>query len=220
MLPPIKIKICDRDQNMATAYGGKRARVETQEGQIVIKDEDAILKTDRVISFIPNDFISPIKIKIINLNIIYAFLESELARIAFFAQIEYRTHQLLEFCKFKSSVAFHDILKTVLTKTSGKIHEKNTLKGFCRALSIFVDSKQTAFFRFEQNVKGIRMLNEKLLPNQSMIMRVVNISETIILSSHYKTIGDITQGTIQEQFLGDNTINNIFVEKKITNDKE
>lgn len=216
MLPPIKIRICDRNQNMATAYGEKRARVETKEGQVVIKDEDAILKTDRIISFIPNDFISPIKIKIMDLNIMYAFLEGELARIVFFSQIEYRAHKLLEFCKLKNSFAFYDILKSVLTRTTSKIHEKNTLKGICRALSIFKDSRQTASFRFEQSVKGTRRLNEKLLPNQSVIMRAVNISETIILGIYYKKIEDITQNTIEKQFLGNKTIHDLFVEKRDT----
>ena len=214
MLPPIKIKICDRNQNMATAYGEKKARVETKEGQVVIKDEDAILKTDRVISFLPNDFISPIKIKIVDINIMYAFLESELARIAFFAQLTKGAHKLLEFCKVKSGFGFRGVITRPLTKLTAKIHEKNTAKLICRATSIFKDSKQTASFRFEQNAKATRSLNEKELPSQSVVMKAANISETIIYGIYYKTIGDITQDTIEEQFLADKTIYNLFVEKR------
>ena len=215
MLPPIKIKICDRNQNMATAYGEKKARVETKEGQVVIKDEDAILKTDRVISFLPNDFISPIKIKIVDINIMYAFLESELARIAFFAQINYRAHKLLEFCKFRNKFGFRDLINLYVSKTFGKFHEKNTLKGIVQyPLSIFRDTVLPIYFRFEQNVIGTNTINEKELPSQSIRINIPNISETIIYELYYKTIGDITQGAIEEQFLADKTIYNLFVEKR------
>lgn len=215
MLPPIKIKICDRNKDMLASFGDKSARVETQTGQVVIKKEKDILKTDRVISFIPNDFISPIKIKIIDLDIVYAFLEGELARIAFFAQINYRAHKLLEFCKFRNKFGFRDLINLYVSKTFGKFHEKNTLKGIVQyPLSIFRDTVLPTYFRFEQNVIGTNTINEKELPFQSIRINIPNISETIIYGLYYKTIGDITQGTIEEQFLADKTIYNLFVEKR------
>lgn len=215
MLPPIKIKICDRNKDMLASFGDKSARVETQSGQIVIKKEKDILKTDRVISFIPNDFISPIKIKISDLDIVYAFLESELARLAFFAQINLRAHKLLEFCKFQNKFGFRDILNLSVAKTFAKFHEKNTLRGIVQyPLSVFKDIVLPSSFRFEQNIKGIDTINEKLLPAQSVRINIPNISETIIYGLYYKTIGDITQGTLEDQFLGDKTIYNLFVEKR------
>ena len=37
MLPPIKVKICDRNKSMQQAFGDKSAKVETQDGKILIK---------------------------------------------------------------------------------------------------------------------------------------------------------------------------------------
>lgn len=95
MISPIRIKICDRDYHMNTSYGERTARVETVDGIVMIKKKEDILPTDRIISYISNDFVQPIKIKIVDLNIVYAFLLGAVARVAFYCGIQKNNYSFL-----------------------------------------------------------------------------------------------------------------------------
>ena len=70
-MPPIKIKICERDKNMNLRPKKRQVKVEQIDGTVVIKDENAVLKTDFILEYLVNDYIPPIKIRLEDFNIVY-----------------------------------------------------------------------------------------------------------------------------------------------------
>lgn len=74
MLPPIKIKIVDRDKHMRQQYETKQVKVERKNGTIAIINRKDILPTDRVIEYLSNDYIKPLRIKLFDIDIVYAIL--------------------------------------------------------------------------------------------------------------------------------------------------
>lgn len=216
MLPPIKVKICDRNKDMLQAYGDKSARVETQDGKIVIKKQEDILPTDRVLTYIPNDYIQPIKVVIIDLDIIFAFLSGELARIAFFCQINTDGVLILRFGKFAFKLNFLHKIEYGLVKAFGKLDEKILFKSTAKnSTSIFWITAKAMSHLFEQDIKATTIINEKYTVPQPIKFNIPQIVNAIVYTLYYKTIGDITQETLEEQFLKtDTTIVDIFTTKR------
>lgn len=216
MLPPIKVKICDRNKNMLQSYGDKSARVETRDGKILIKKQENILPTDKILTYISNDYIRPIKIAIIDLDIILAFLSGKLARLAFFCQINADGVLIFRFGRFAFKLSFLHKVENGLVNTFGKIHEKILLKSIAKnATSIFWISTKTVSYLFKQNIKATTIINEKYTIPQPIKFNIPQIINTIVYTLYYKTIKDITQGTLKEQFLkSEMTIGDIFTTKK------
>ena len=71
-MPPIKIKICERDKNMNLRPKKRQVKVEQIDGTVVIKNEDDVLKTDFILEYLVNDYIQPIKIRLEDFNIVYS----------------------------------------------------------------------------------------------------------------------------------------------------
>lgn len=210
MLPPIKVKICDRNTNMQQAHGDKSAKVETQDGRFVIKKKENILPTDRVITYIPNDYVQPIKIKILDLDIIFAFLSGELARLAFYLKIFKWSVFIKNFGKFNAKFKFFSFIKETLTKSFGKPIGKFTWNIIVQATSIFRISAKATSEYFLTKIRATVRVNEKYIDPQSIGFYIPPIIYSTIYIITKRTIGDITQNTIEEQFFNDKTIYDIL----------
>lgn len=66
MLSPIKIKICDRDQDMSLHSEEKYAKVKEKKAPdvVIVKPIDKILLTDEVLEYLSGNYIAPIIIRI------------------------------------------------------------------------------------------------------------------------------------------------------------
>lgn len=210
MLPPIKVKICDRNTNMQQAHGDKSAKVETQDGKFVIKKKENILPTDRVITYIPNDYVQPIKIKILDLDIVFAFLSGELARLAFYLKIFKWSVFVKNFGKFNAKFKFFSFIKETLAKSFGKPIGKFAWNIVVQATSIFRISAKATSEYFLTKIRATVRINEKYIDPQSTGFYIPPIIYSMVYIITKRTIGDITQGTIEEQFLDDKTIYDIL----------
>lgn len=218
MLPPIKVKICDRNKSMQQAFGDKSAKVETQDGKILIKKSEDILPTDRIITYIPNDYIKPIKIRIIDLNIIFAFLYGELAKLAFFCKINIDGALILRFGKFNIKLNFFHEIEKPLSTSFGKFYEKILVSAISeKATSTFWMATKATSYILTQSIKLTTVINEKYVLPQPIKINIPPIVNAIVYTLYYKKIGDITTGTLEEQFLNNEmTIGNIFTRKEET----
>ena len=218
MLPPIKVKICDRNKNMQQSFGDKSAKVETRDGKILIKKSEDILPTDRIITYIPNDYIEPIKIRIIDLNIIFAFLYGELAKLAFFCQINTDGVLILRFGKFNIKLNFFHKIEKPLSISLGKFYEKILVSAISkRATSTFWMATKATSYMLTQNIKLTTVINEKYVLPQPIKINIPPIVNATVYTLYYKKIGDITTGTLEEQFLNNEmTIGDMFTRKEET----
>lgn len=218
MLPPIKVKICDRNKNMQQSFGDKSAKVETQDGKILIKKSENILPTDRIIAYIPNDYIEPIKIRIIDLNIIFAFLYGELAKLAFFCQINTDGVLILRFGKFNIKLNFFHGIEKPLSISLGKFYEKILVSAISKkATSTFWMATKATSYMLTQNIRLTTVINEKYVLPQPIKINIPPIVNATVYALYYKKIGDITTGTLEEQFLDNEmTIGDMFTRKEET----
>lgn len=77
---PIKIRICDRDKNMGRSYEKRQVKVREKDGKVVIKYKEDVLKTDKILEYLSNDYIKPIIIKLSIIDFAYVSLHKLLFR--------------------------------------------------------------------------------------------------------------------------------------------
>nr|DAF38688.1 MAG TPA: hypothetical protein [Caudoviricetes sp.] len=211
MISPIKIKICDRDYHMNTSYGEREARVETVDGVVVIKKKEDILPTDRIISYISNDFIQPIKIKIVDLNIVYAFLLGAVARVAFYCGVQKTYLFILSYGKFVSKLAFFSETDRAFFKyyMQSEIPLYSKIESY-DSFSKYTVSMKSPKIKVRFLSKMTTRVSEGYLPLEKVGIGIQKIANVIITKITYKKIKDITQNTLEEDFFGDKTIDNLI----------
>lgn len=206
---------------MNTSYGERKARVETVDGKFVIKKKEEILPTDRIISYISNDYVQPIKIKLVDLNIIFGFLLGAVARVAFYDHIEKNKLFILSYGKMKSSVKpFTTVYKAVF---------KYIMK---YAVSLNVSAiSYNSFSTYEIDMKPTKSLTDMFVrmltrvfydyaPIERVRIGINSIADTIITKTTYKKIKDITQKTLEQDILGNNTIIDLLETYEYTKSSE
>lgn len=211
MISPIRIKICDRDYHMNTSYGERTARVETVDGIVMIKKKEDILPTDRIISYISNDFVQPIKIKIVDLNIVYAFLLGAVAMVAFYCGIQKKQLFILSHGKFVSKLAFFSkVDKAFFKYYMNSETSLYTDAEFYDSLSKYTISTNPAKIKIRFLSNMTTRISENYLPIEKIGIGIQKISDVIITKITYKKIKDITQDTLERDFFGSNTIDDLI----------
>lgn len=217
MISPIKIKICDRDYHMNTSYGEREVRVETIDGIVMIKKKEDILPTDRIISYISNDFVQPIKIKIVDLNIVYAFLLGAVARVAFHAGIQKVYLFILNYGKFVSKLAFFSktdeaFFKYYMQSKTSLYTDVESYDSFSKYTISMKPSKIKVRFLSKMTTK----ISEGYLPLERVCIGIQKIADVIITKTTYKNIKDIIQNSLEEDFFGDKTIDDLIETRQDT----
>lgn len=198
---------------MNTSYGERKVRVETVDGNFIIKKKEEILPTDRIISYISNDYIQPIKIKIVDLNIILAFLLGAVARIAFYAGINKGKLFILSYGKFKSSIKlFTETYKALFKYNMEYIASLTSYTVLYNSFSLYKINIKPSKLSTDILMKVTTRILEKYIPIEKVRIGIQTITDVIVSKITYKKIKDITQGTIEQDILGDKTIFDLIEE--------
>lgn len=218
-IQPIKIKICDRDQNMSLCSEKKYAKVKesVDSDKTIVKPVDEILLTDKVIEYLPNHYIAPIIIKIPDLDVSYAWLRDLWLRFNFSAIIKENfiiiqlVGRFVNRIKFKSNI--FDTYVFHWEKPRFTLNFKDVIQ---TALDIFKVDGLRHSFKFKNDLIGVTFVSSTVTTRTAF--RTPSISESIIYDTRPKTIGDIvgsdSEGrTIGDEFLNDKTIYDIIYKK-------
>ena len=205
-LHPIKIKICDRDKNMFNAYETKKVKVIQKDGKILVKNKKEILETDRILEFLSNDYIKPIRIKISTLDMVYNWLYDLLFKFNFLSVIAAGCAIVISYIKFTFKLFHKTSISYAFSKMFGRFNQNLKSKHLIEvALDIFkveglfnsikIKYKLGAFLSYRVEFSPIKL--QFSLPE---------IKDVMVVKKVPKTIEELTTGTIEDQFLGNKTI--------------
>lgn len=124
MVSPIKIKICDRNSLMGLSYEYKLVKVEQANGTVVVKNEKDVLKTDTILAYLPNDYTAPIRVKILDINIVYAMAEVLRLIVDYGHDIPEKFTIIYRYIRTKAKLIFKGNINNPLTICYGRIQAK------------------------------------------------------------------------------------------------
>lgn len=182
MLPPIKIQIAGRDKYMRQQYETQQVKVEKKDGTIAIIDRKDILSTDRVIEYLSNDYIKPLRIKLFDIDIVYAMLmkltlifNSIIEKFAMVYQYGSPRHRL---------VTIGRVYQTLVENGTEPISSVKFIDRIVLALDIFKVEGLKIAIRFKQRVSGLQVYYEtfrdKLLVKHKIGTAITSYAENII----------------------------------------
>ena len=225
MLPPIKIQIAGRDKYMRQQYETQQVKVEKKDGTIAIIDRKDILSTDRVIEYLSNDYIKPLRIKLFDIDIVYAMLmkptlifNSIIEKFTMVYQYGSPRHRL---------VTIGRVYQTLVENGTEPISSVKFIDRIVLALDIFKVEGLKITIRFKQRVSGLQVYYEtfrdKLLVKHKIGTAITSYAENIIplilkfkqeinrpIIQHYGVIIDIDCTRIKD--ITDKTIGEIAEE--------
>lgn len=186
----VKIKIADRDTSMSLSYEKKYARVKDKDGIVKEKLVEDIVRTDEVLEYLSSDYIKPIRIRITDLDVVYAILEELIIKFNFAARIETGYSLVLQFGKFVAKIIHRASSDKYLTKSFGKPRFVLKFKGLVAiALDIFKVEGLKSSLKFKEKLSGFTSMTGS--GEIKTIFHVPAISETIIYDIYPKTIGEL-----------------------------
>lgn len=183
MLPPIKIQIAGRDKYMRQQYETQQVKVEKKDGTIAIIDRKDILSTDRVVEYLSNDYIKPLRIKLFDIDIVYAmlmkptliFTNSIREKFAMVYQYGSPRHRL---------VTIGRVYQTLAKNGAEPISSVKFIDRIVLALDIFKVEGLKITIRFKQRVSGLQVYYEtfrdKLLVKHKIETAITSYAENII----------------------------------------
>lgn len=218
-IQPIKIKICDRDKNMSLFNEKKYAKVKesTSSDMTIVKPVEEILPTDKVLEYLSSDYITPIIIKIPDLDVSYAWLLDLWLRFNFSAIIKENFIVIQLVGRFVNRIKFKSNIFDTYVFHWGKPRFTLNFKDVIQtALDIFKVDGLRHSFKFKNDLIGVTFVSSTVTTRTAF--RTPSISESIIYDICPKTIGDIvgsdSEGrTIGDEFLNDKTIYDIIYKK-------
>ena len=186
----VKVKIADRDTNMSLSYEKKYARVKDKHGIVKEKPVEKILKTDEVLEYLSSDYIKPLRIKIIDLDVVYAVLEDLIIIFDFAAIIKSGYSLVVQYGKFVAKIIQKAISDKYLTKSFGEPRFVLKFEHLIEvALDIFKVEGLKSSIKFKEEAFGFTSPSGE--SETKLIFNVPPISETIIYDIYPKTIGDM-----------------------------
>ena len=211
---PIKIKICDRDKDMGQSYEKRQAKVREKNGRVLVKYKDDILETDEILEYLSNDYVKPIRIKLSTLDLVYTWLYELLFKFNFAAKIEADMAIVVMYGKFVTRLVFSNNIFETLEEQFGKPRFFLVFKHIiAEALDIFKVEGLNAIFKFKNSISGTTKITEKQLDYGTLVFKSVNVSKSAVYIVEKRTIGDLTTGTIGDQFSDNKTIHDILYKK-------
>lgn len=218
----VKIKIADRDTSMSLSYEKKYARVKDKDGVVKEKLVEDIVRTDEVLEYLSSDYIKPIRIRITDLDVIYAILEELIIKFNFAARIETGYSLVLQFGKLIAKIIHRANSDKYLTKSFGKPRFVLKFKDLVAVtLDIFKVEGLKSSLKFKEKLSGFTSMTGS--GEMKTIFHVPAISETIIYDIYPKTIDDMLSGDKLGGFIlgasrlaTGNTIGDIIADKSIS----
>ena len=161
MLPPIKIQIAGRDKYMRQQYETRQARVERQDGTIAIIDRKDILPTDTVIEYLSNDYIKPLRIKLFDIDIVYAMWMKLVLIFNYANNIKEKFTLVHQYGRPKHRLITVGRVHQTLTENEAKlISSVKFIDRIALALDIFKVEGLKIATRFRQRVSGLQVYYE------------------------------------------------------------
>lgn len=211
---PIKIKICDRDANMNSSYEKRKVKVREKNGKILIKYKEDILETDEILEYLSNDYIKPIRIRLSTIDLVYTWLYELFLKFNFSAIIKQQMAIVAMNGKFVVRMLFSDTIFETLTKQFGKPRFILVFHHIiAEALDIFKVEGLSAAFKFKNDISGTTKITQKQLDYGTLVFKSTNVSKSAVYIVEKRTIGDLTTGTIGDQFSDNKTIHDILYKK-------
>ena len=228
MLPPIKIKIVDRDKYMRQQYETQKVKVERQNGSIAIIDRKEVLSSDRIIEYLSNDYIKPIRITLFDIDIVYAALAKLVLIFDYANNIKEKLTLVRQYGKPKHIlVTIGKIYRTLVEDEAKLISSVKFIDRIALALDIFKIEGLKIATRFRQRVSGLQVYYEtfrdKLLVKHKIETAITSYAENIIplilkfkqemnrpIMQYYGVIRDIDCARIKD--ITDKTIGEIAEE--------
>lgn len=185
MLPPIKIKIVDRDKYMRQQYETQKVKVERQNGSIAIIDRKDILPTDRVIEYLSNDYIKPLRIKLFDIDIVYAILMKLVLIFNYANNIKEKFTLVHQYGRPRHRLITVGRVHQTLTEDEAKpISSVKFIDRIVLALDIFKIEGLKIATRFRQRVSGLQVYYEtfrdKILVKHKIGTAITAYAENII----------------------------------------
>lgn len=234
MVSPIKIKICDRNSLMGLSYEYKLVKVEQANGTVVVKNEKDVLKTDTILAYLPNDYTAPIRVKILDINIVYAMAEVLRLIVNYGHNIPEKFSIVYEYIKMVTKLANRNLIAAPLTYCYGETNEPIKFKAtIVTALDIFKEIGLFARFKIKAIASGLtkvwspfktKIIAKADIPGAirtvyttiaSRLIHKTNMEKAIevyyaySVSRSYKRIKNISGMTI-EQITGETTIDGLI----------
>lgn len=234
MVSPIKIKICDRNSLMGLSYEYKLVKVEQANGTVVVKNEKDVLKTDTILAYLPNDYTAPIRVKILDINIVYAMAEVLRLIVNYGHNIPEKFAIVYEYIKMVTKLANRNLIAAPLTYCYGETNEPIKFKAtIVTALDIFKEIGLFAGFKIKAIASGLtkvwspfktKIIAKADIPGAirtvyttiaSRLIHKTNMEKAIEVyyaypvNRYYKRIKNISGMTI-EQITGETTIDGLI----------
>lgn len=161
MLPPIKIKIVDRDKYMRQQYETQKVKVERKNGSIAIIDRKEVLSSDRIIEYLSNDYIKPIRIKLFDIDIVYAILTKLVLIFNYANNIKEKFTLVHQYGRPRYRLITVGRVHQTLTEDEAKlISSVKFIDRIALALDIFKVEGLKIATRFRQRVSGLQVYYE------------------------------------------------------------
>lgn len=228
MLPPIKIQIAGRDKYMRQQYETQQVKVEKKDGTIAIIDRKDILSTDRVIEYLSNDYIKPLRIKLFDIDIVYAMLMKLTLIFNYANSIREKFAMVYQYGSPRHRlVTIGRVYQTLVENGTEPISSVKFIDRIVLALDIFKVEGLKIAIRFKQRVSGLQVYYEtfrdKLLVKHKIGTAITSYAENIIplilkfkqemnrpIMQYYAIIEDIDYTRIED--ISDKTIGEIAEE--------
>lgn len=213
---PIKIKICDRDKNMGQTYEKRQAKVREKDGRVIVKYKEDILETDEILEYLSNDYIKPIRIKLSTLDLVYTWLYELIFRFNFIAKIESHMAIVVMYGKFVIKLLFFDNIFEALVKNFGIIKSSFIFKHIiAEALNIFKVDGLKILLKFNHKSSGTVKILQKEIDYGSLKFKSPDVTKSAVYITEKRTIGELTTGTIEDEFSNNKTIFDILYKYRV-----
>lgn len=185
MLPPIKIQIAGRDKYMRQQYETQQVKVEKKDGTIAIIDRKDILSTDRVIEYLSNDYIKPLRIKLFDIDVVYAMLMKLTLIFNYANSIREKFTMVYQYGSPRHRlVTIGRVYQTLVENGTKPISSAKFIDRIVLALDIFKVEGLKIVIRFKQRVSGLQVYYEtfrdKLLVKHKIGTAITSYAENII----------------------------------------
>nr|DAG85751.1 MAG TPA: hypothetical protein [Caudoviricetes sp.] len=185
MLPPIKIQIAGRDKYMRQQYETQQVKVERKDGTIAIIDRKDILFSDRIIEYLSNDYIKPLRIKLFDIDIVYAILMKLVLIFNYANNIKEKFTLVHQYGRPRHRLITVGRVHQTLTEDEAKpISSVKFIDRIVLALDIFKVEGLKIAIRFKQRVSGLQVYYEifrdKLLVKHKVGTAIASYAENII----------------------------------------
>jgi hypothetical protein len=160
--------------------------------------------------------INPIKIKIIDLNIIFAALSGAVARVAFYCKLIDGSQFIINYGKLSNSIKNKTVSSLFITnygKTRFAFSIKTFFKNSISMYNVLCKQETTGFLN---KLSAMVEVSNSYLPLEKIGIGINKISDVVITKISHKKIRDITGDTIGNDIIDNMTIFDLMEQRSST----